>query len=336
MRWLDDPALRAGFKLSTLLPDEVKAIRGRLRHEVEARLVWIAVIDNIRVAALITPGVSMRSTADHEAVFIPRLYLPWLKRDEDILQVLARAAGDSAAHVRDSLLQTAIGGMQPSSIQMTKREFAPTMGRSAWVLGPVRRNQRVIGHLRSLGFDVRQSLSHDDLSAKESVDLVISSGYHQRLPVAFVNAYHDRIINLHAARLPWGRGIGTTLFAALLDYPFGVSVHLIDAGLDTGDLLCEQNLTSLEGHTLRSVYECLIQETNSLFEVFMDAYLAGRAVRWQQPPVESHLFARNRDEFETVLGISPDGYDTALSDVALIGNAMRCLTAARSFLAGSG
>ena len=69
-----------------------------------------------------------------------------------------------------------------------------------------------------------------------SFQYIISSGYAHKIPQDIVDLYRSRLINLHASYLPWGKGIGTILFS-LLGQLLGVSFHLIDKEIDTGDIL---------------------------------------------------------------------------------------------------
>jgi folate-dependent phosphoribosylglycinamide formyltransferase PurN len=175
-------------------------------------------------------------------------------------------------------------------------------------------------------------MNHDEDHGGRTFDLVISSGYDRRLPPSFVDRYQDKIINLHAARLPWGRGIGTTLFALLLDYPLGVSIHFIDSGLDTGDLIAESDVEPTNEDTLRTVYTSMLEETNLLFDSALKSLLAGTASRREQQEIPQRAFARSRADFEDVMKIMPNGYDTALVDVKSLGNSMRALHSARRWL----
>jgi methionyl-tRNA formyltransferase len=140
------------------------------------------------------------------------------------------------------------------------------------------------------------------------------------------------VINVHAAKLPWGRGIGPTLFSVLLGYASGVSIHLIDSGLDTGDLILESDTVPTPDDTLRTIYKKLLGDCDTLFADFLRLLFADGLTRQRQRDIDPRCFARNRQEFETVLEMMPLGYDTSLSDVAKLGQAMRKLKAARQLL----
>jgi phosphoribosylglycinamide formyltransferase-1 len=73
---------------------------------------------------------------------------------------------------------------------------------------------------------------------ERGVDLVVCAGYMQLLTAPFLDAFPQRIVNVHPSLLPQfpgaraieqalEAGVGTT----------GVTVHLVDEGLDTGPVL---------------------------------------------------------------------------------------------------
>jgi phosphoribosylglycinamide formyltransferase-1 len=72
------------------------------------------------------------------------------------------------------------------------------------------------------------------------VELVVLAGYMQLLDPAFLRRF-ERIINVHPALLPAFPGIGAIQQA--LDYGvkvFGVTVHFVDEGVDTGRIILQR------------------------------------------------------------------------------------------------
>ena len=50
----------------------------------------------------------------------------------------------------------------------------------------------------------------------------------------------DRVVNLHIAYLPYNRGADPNLWSVLEDTPAGVSIHYVDEGVDTGDIIAQR------------------------------------------------------------------------------------------------
>jgi phosphoribosylglycinamide formyltransferase 1 len=72
------------------------------------------------------------------------------------------------------------------------------------------------------------------------VELVVLAGYMALLDASFIARFRDRIVNVHPALLPAFPGIHAIEQA--LEYGvrvFGVTVHLVDEGVDTGPILLQ-------------------------------------------------------------------------------------------------
>ena len=75
------------------------------------------------------------------------------------------------------------------------------------------------------------------------VDLVVAAGYMRLLDPAFLDAFPQRVINVHPALLPAFPGLHVVQQA--LDYGvkvFGVTVHFLDSGVDTGPVILQRAL----------------------------------------------------------------------------------------------
>lgn len=73
------------------------------------------------------------------------------------------------------------------------------------------------------------------------VELVVGAGYVRLLDPAFLDAFPQRVINVHPALLPAVPGLHVVQQA--VDYGvkvFGVTVHFLDAGVDTGPIILQR------------------------------------------------------------------------------------------------
>ena len=80
-----------------------------------------------------------------------------------------------------------------------------------------------------------------DWLRSRDVELVVLAGYMQLVGESFLAAFPDRVINVHPALLPAFPGLGAVQQA--LDYGvkvFGVTVHFVDAGVDSGPIICQR------------------------------------------------------------------------------------------------
>lgn len=75
----------------------------------------------------------------------------------------------------------------------------------------------------------------------ERVELVVLAGYMAILDAGFVARFPDRILNVHPSLLPAFPGIGSVERAVEHGVKvFGVTVHLVDEGVDTGPIVLQR------------------------------------------------------------------------------------------------
>lgn len=95
---------------------------------------------------------------------------------------------------------------------------------------------------------------------------IISFNYRHMIPEEVLRRMPGRVINLHTSLLPYNRGSNPNFFSFLYDTPKGVTIHLVDRGLDTGDLLCQREIAfDEEKETFASSYDRLLLEIADLF-----------------------------------------------------------------------
>jgi len=74
-------------------------------------------------------------------------------------------------------------------------------------------------------------------------DLIVLAGFMRVLPKSFVDRYYPRIINLHPSLLPKYPGahaVRDALAAGATET--GSTIHVVDAGVDTGPVIAQQSM----------------------------------------------------------------------------------------------
>ncbi|MEA4987483.1 MAG: phosphoribosylglycinamide formyltransferase [Anaerovorax sp.] len=90
---------------------------------------------------------------------------------------------------------------------------------------------------------------------EENTDLVVLAGYMSVLDTKLIQAYEGRIINIHPSLIPkfCGKGFyGKRVHQAVLDAgetQTGATVHFVDEGVDTGEIILQESVPVLEGDT---------------------------------------------------------------------------------------
>ena len=111
------------------------------------------------------------------------------------------------------------------------------------------------------------------------VELVVLAGYMQLLDRAFLARFPGRVINVHPALLPAFPGIGSVEQAVAYGVKvFGVTVHFVDEGVDSGPVIFQRALALPEPHDAGTVRDALRPIEHELLTQAVRAIAAG-AVR---------------------------------------------------------
>jgi phosphoribosylglycinamide formyltransferase-1 len=87
------------------------------------------------------------------------------------------------------------------------------------------------------------------------VELVVLAGFMRVLKESMLNAFPRRIINVHPSLLPKFPGIEAWKQAlAAGENVTGCSVHYVDAGIDSGEIIAQRKVPVLPGDTPESLH----------------------------------------------------------------------------------
>jgi phosphoribosylglycinamide formyltransferase-1 len=111
---------------------------------------------------------------------------------------------------------------------------------------------RALGRAREAGVPAR-AFKHADRDERDAamadwleqsgVELVVLAGYMQLLGAPFLARFPERVINVHPALLPAFPGIRAVERAVAHGVKvFGVTVHFVDEGVDTGPIIAQRAL----------------------------------------------------------------------------------------------
>ena len=117
------------------------------------------------------------------------------------------------------------------------------------------------------------------------------------------------IVNLHISYLPYNRGADPTLWSVLENTPAGVTIHYMDEGVDTGDVIAQRALSFADDDTLATAYAKATDEIAALFREHWPAIRAGTCARTPQPPGGTVHRVADRAPVEHLL---TDGWETRI------------------------
>ncbi len=139
-------------------------------------------------------------------------------------------------------------------------------------------------HLSRAGHNITRLEGPFDATFLESrgFDFGVSYRYRHIIRKQTIDWLAGRLINLHISYLPWNRGADPNLWSFLTQTPSGVSIHLIDEGIDTGGILLRETVEhTLAFDTLHSTYERLDKAITRMFCDNTEALLLERISPFQ-------------------------------------------------------
>jgi methionyl-tRNA formyltransferase len=149
-----------------------------------------------------------------------------------------------------------------------------------------------------------------DFLHRHGIDYGVSYGYRTIIREPVLSALSERLINLHIAYLPWNRGQDANLWSWLEDTPKGVSIHYIDAGVDTGDVLTQRETAFSDDETLATSYEKLRRDMEALFEETWPAIRDGKI---RAKPQTGNGSVHRKKDSAAILNRLPLGWDTPVA-----------------------
>lgn len=173
---------------------------------------------------------------------------------------------------------------------------------------------RILEHLQSFGDEVYRT--EGKLTIPEFIesnyDFIISYGYRYIIPSSVTDHYDKRILNLHISYLPWNRGADPNFWSIIEDTPKGVTIHFVDEGLDTGDIIIQKKIELEETDTLRTSYKKLSDAIENLFLSNWNKIRTGEVIPKKQIGEGSFHYSKNKETYEYLLS---NGWDTLISEL---------------------
>lgn len=148
--------------------------------------------------------------------------------------------------------------------------------------------------------------------SKNKFNFLISYGYRHILKKEILDLFPNRAINLHISYLPYNRGADPNFWSFIDGTPKGVTIHYIDEGIDTGDIIVQKELFfDSDKETLGSSYQKLQCEIQNLFFENWELIKAMKNVRVPQVGEGTTHRVKDKEHFMHIL--AEDGWDTKVS-----------------------
>lgn len=166
---------------------------------------------------------------------------------------------DIAVRVLDYLVET---GARPAAL------LVPDPARASHAAALVARCPHLDGRAVFRGRAFREPEAVEALRGLE-LDFILSVHFPYVVPPEVLGVPRIGVLNLHPAYLPYNRGWHTPTWAILEETPVGATLHFMDEGVDSGDVVHQRRLEVSPGDTANALYPRL---KDLEFEVFREAW----------------------------------------------------------------
>ena len=147
-------------------------------------------------------------------------------------------------------------------------------------LGYDRSQTKIIDAVMEAGCEVHHT---NQKVESADYDLIVSFGYRYILKRDFLDTVNCPILNLHISYLPYNKGAHPNFWSFYENTPSGVTIHLIDDGVDTGPIIFQRYVNFDEGErTFKETYFRLKEEIENLFLDNLETIIRGKWSAKQQ------------------------------------------------------
>lgn len=117
--------------------------------------------------------------------------------------------------------------------------------------------------------------------AEAETDLIVLAGYMSILDPRVIQEYSGRIINIHPSLIPkhCGKGMyGLKVHEAVLaagDTETGATVHYVDEGVDTGEIILQEKVPVMDGDTPEVLQKRVLETEHKILPAVIQMIAAG-------------------------------------------------------------
>lgn len=162
-----------------------------------------------------------------------------------------------------------------------------------------------------------------DFLLENKIDYLVSNGYAPIIKEPIISHFKHKIINVHATYLPFGRGTYGNFWSFFEGTPKGVTLHFIDAGIDSGEIILRKEIPLSNQETLKTSWEILENSAVDLFCKNWEDIVNQRYQLISQDQLKETASYHNRKLSDRYLNILPKKWDTPLYVIEEMGKEFR-------------
>lgn len=154
----------------------------------------------------------------------------------------------------------------------------------------------------ALHLDASRLAEADTIAAlratKPEIGASLYFGYILKAPT--LSLFPRGVVNLHPSLLPWNKGQYPNVWSIVERTPAGVTLHYIDEGIDTGDIIARREVPVLPHDTGLTLYRRLEDAALDLFRETWPMIRAGEAPRLPQSGGGSYHRTRDVERIDEI------------------------------------
>jgi methionyl-tRNA formyltransferase len=144
------------------------------------------------------------------------------------------------------------------------------MQKKCLFLGYKKNQTSLINFLKKKNFIVKNYQKIPPLKAFKQSDFILSFGFRKIITENILKKIKKPIFNIHLSYLPFNRGAHPNFWSFIENTPAGVSIHKIDKGIDTGNIILRKkisfNINLNKFSTFKKTYNYLFLEAEQLLK----------------------------------------------------------------------
>lgn len=154
-------------------------------------------------------------------------------------------------------LQAILGAIGQGTITNTEIAVVISNNKNAYALERAKKHGIEAVCMSPKEFESREAFNEAFLAKVDEyeLDLIVLAGFLVTIPIAMIEKYENRIINIHPSLIPSFCGVGyygLKVHEAALARGVkvtGATVHYVDGGMDTGPIILQKAVEVLDGDT---------------------------------------------------------------------------------------
>lgn len=119
----------------------------------------------------------------------------------------------------------------------------------------------------------------------DGVELIVLAGWLKVIPESFIQAFEDKIINIHPSLIPAFCGMGyygLKVHQAAIEYGVkvsGATVHFVSAEVDGGAIIMQRAVPVLNNDTPESLQSRILKEEHQILPLCVKKFCQGKIIK---------------------------------------------------------